>query len=403
MSLTSDPAFVPTWEIDITLAADAFGLAKLPAEFFDWPHAKRLAHAVPLAASILADTSPTAVSFRAQYRPLFPMADKIKPDEMHIRPSLPRPRDDAQSKFIAQFRLTTQSPPPMPSEIRDGGPGVVICAGGWRFIIGAYVTCGMVRDVSDLPIQIWHKPGEITAPMVELLADWKGVELVDAGRHAAAYPMEAAAEGWPLKALAAMASPFSTVWSFDADSYPVAPLENVTDHADHVAAGATFWPDFEWGDVKPDQWAAFGMGRERETGWESGQFVIDKRRHWAATWLTWWLNARSSYTYGVIYGDKDTFHVAWRAHGATVALPVLRPGWYKVGFVHEDFDGRQFNVHRVFDKPRIPIRGQKFVYRPQDGEHGNRCVRVEGLPREDRFWELLDQCRHTCRRLGVAE
>jgi hypothetical protein len=388
------------------MSAAHHGLAEFPAGFFDWPIAKRLAWATPIATKLVARKQESGLAeFFALSRPLLPLELVRDGRVIAAKRSVLHPR---RQEFIAAFNHAAAHPPPMPHDFRYSGPGIVICAGGWKYAIGAYVACGMLRDVTDLPIQIWHHGGEINKAMGDLLRRWPGVEIVDAVSVAAQYPMDSYA-GWPLKSLAVIASPFSTVWSFDADCYPVAALDRITAAAQWQDTGATFWPDLDTtvGNLTHDQWQALGMDWRAESAWESGLFAVDKRRHWRSLWLAWWLNSRSIYTYQILHGDKDTFHLAWRKHDAAVAMPVERPAWYRVGFLHEDFSGQPFAVHRVKDKPRFPLvgGGEQFAYGPPGKtiELGDQCRRVEGLPREDRFWELLDECRDSCRRLGVAK
>ncbi len=147
-----------------------------------------------------------------------------------------------------------------------------------------------------------------------------------------------------------MHAPYRTVLSLDADSYPAYNPEEFLAHPEFARVGAVFWPDQP--KLKPEQWDLFGVPRHDEAAWESGQFIVDKTRHWSALWLADWLNDRSDYVYQHIYGDKDTFHLAWRKLGQEVCVPTQTPGWHKVAFLQKDFAGRTLFVHRTRDKFR---------------------------------------------------
>jgi hypothetical protein len=58
---------------------------------------------------------------------------------------------------------------------------------------------------------------------------------------------------------------------------------------------------------------------------ESGQMVIDKRLSWLPFQLTLHLNGHSDFYYRYFYGDKDTFHLAWRRAGTDYALVPYAP------------------------------------------------------------------------------
>src|SRR4029079_8233298 len=99
-----------------------------------------------------------------------------------------------------------QAPPPYPAD-RFDGRGIVICAGGPRYFVCAWVLISMLRQVhrSDLPIQVWHLGQREMSEEMRVLLENMQVEVVDAetviGRHPARV-----AGGWPLKPYAIMNS-----------------------------------------------------------------------------------------------------------------------------------------------------------------------------------------------------
>jgi FkbM family methyltransferase len=255
--------------------------------------------------------------------------------------------------FLALFDHAAKNVPP-PPDFRPG-PGVVICAGGWKFFPGAYVTVRMLRHLGcDWPVQVWYlgDRGEFD-PRLDVVTRPHGVEWVNADAFARAHPdgPPRILNGWELKAYAAAWCPFAEVLSLDADCYPVRHPEVLRSHPRHRAAGATFYRDLAR--LEAGHWAAFGLPhRPGEQAFESGQFLADKGRHWPALWLASWLNSYSDYAYAHVYGDKDTFNVAWRKLGAAADFPTATAPWDQVAFLHKGYDGDTLFVHRARDKMR---------------------------------------------------
>jgi FkbM family methyltransferase len=54
--------------------------------------------------------------------------------------------------------------------------------------------------------------------------------------------------------------------------------------------------------------------------------------------------------YKHLYGDKDTFGIAWKKCGHEMCIPQPRPGWLRHTFLQKDFAGRVLFQHRTRDK-----------------------------------------------------
>jgi|GEM_PF-1534772 len=264
--------------------------------------------------------------------------------------------------------------------------GIVICSGGWRFFASLYVTVRMIRHVGcSLPIQVWYlgDRGEFDVRMQQALEPFD-VGWVDGNAFARERGIpRRVLGGWELKPFAAAFCPYREVLSLDADSYPAYNPEEFLDHPEYRRVGAAFWPD--QGKLEPGQWERFGLPHHDEPAWESGQFVVDKARHWPCLWLTNWLNDHSDYAYHHVYGDKDTFHFAWRKLGAEVCVPTRDPGWDRVAFLQRDFAGRTLFVHRTRDKFRwkgeIDGRGVPDHY--MTTQWHSETQHIPTLPHED--------------------
>lgn len=254
------------------------------------------------------------------------------------------------------FAEAAAKPPSPPKWLFPAG--IVICAGGWRFFASLYVTIRVIRQTGcTLPIQVWYlgDAGEFDPRMAECLADW-GVGWIDANSWWRENPQYTIRRknidnGWMLKPFAALGCPFQTVLLLDADSYPAYNPEKFMAEPEFQRVGAAFWPDNS--PLEPGQWARFGVPPQNCPGIESGQFIVDKGRHWRPLWAACLLNAMWDFTYKHIYGDKDTFNLAWRKCGHEMCVPTEKPGWHVAAFLQRDFKGNTLFVHRTRDKFRL--------------------------------------------------
>src|SRR5208337_2778373 len=76
--------------------------------------------------------------------------------------------------------------------------------------------------------------------------------------------------------------------------------------------GAIFWPDLKPLPPESAIWEICRVPYRDEASFESGQMVLDKARGWKALLLAMHMNERADFYYQHLYGDKDTFHMAWR-------------------------------------------------------------------------------------------
>jgi len=228
------------------------------------------------------------------------------------------------------------------------GRGIVTCAGGASYFINAYVLARVLRETLGcrLPIQLWHFGGdEISSVMRHLLARLD-VEFVDATAVLVAFPADIR-DGWQLKPYAILHSRFQDVLYLDADQVPTRDPEFLFETVEFTREGAVFWPDIM--DLRADNpiWAATGLVGETCPSWESGQMLIDKGRNWPALQVALCLNERADAVYRMIYGDKDTFLVAWRFAGAKAAVVSRRPFTDDRVLIQRDFGGAPLFQHRT--------------------------------------------------------
>ena len=207
------------------------------------------------------------------------------------------------------------------------GRGIVSCAGGDKFFACFWVQLRMLRHLGcALPVEVWHLGRSEMDPEMRLLLEAEGVTVVDAFEVIKQLPVPPRRlNGWELKPFAVIHSRFAEVLFLDADCVPVIDPSGLFDDAGYQRHGAIFWPDLpphdraEW--MPPVVWSNCGMAYRDEPDFESGQFLVDKRRCWDALQLCMWLNEHSDYFYKFVFGDKSTFHLAWRGVGRDYAMP----------------------------------------------------------------------------------
>ncbi len=154
----------------------------------------------------------------------------------------------------------------------------------------------------------------------------------------------------------------------DADNVPVTNPEYLFDTPQYRRTGAIFWPDY--GRLAPDRpaWQAFGVRYRDEPEFETGQIVIDKQRCWEPLNLSMWYNEHSDFYYHYVYGDKDTFHMAFRRLGRPYAMPVKGVHGLDGTMCQHDFNGRRLFQHRHFNKWSLATpnkRVQGFLFEPE--------------------------------------
>ena len=264
---------------------------------------------------------------------------------------------------------------------RFKGRGVVICGGGERYFPSAWVCLRMLRHLNcKLPIELWQlTESELSARQRDLV-EALGVTCVDAGERRMSHPLRML-NGWELKPYAVIHSSFDEVLLLDADNVPVRDPTFMFDTREYVRAGAVFWPDY--GRLGPNHeiWRICRVPYRDEPEFESGQVLVNKRRCWEALQMTLHLNDHSDFYFDFIYGDKETFHMAWRMLGQEYAMvPWDLVPLQGVTMCQHDFQGRRLFQHR----------------------HGAKWSLAQENRRIDGF-EMEDLCLEFLRELAVAD
>jgi hypothetical protein len=275
---------------------------------------------------------------------------------IEVSADIARQINEENARSIADEFIKTI--PPYPGGQYEGR-GIIICGGGGYFP-SAWVCIRMLRQLGcQLPIQLWYlDDSELTSELRALVAPF-GVECVNAAelRTSHAQPL---INGWALKPFAILYSSFAEALLLDADNVAVVDPTFLFQEEAYRREGACFWPDY--GSLGPDRaiWRICRLAYRDEPEFESGQILINKERCWRALQLTMHMNEQAAFYYNYIYGDKDTFHMAWSILDQPYAIVPHRIRPLKKTMCQHDFSGRRIFQHRNFakwtlegDNPRI--------------------------------------------------
>jgi putative component of toxin-antitoxin plasmid stabilization module len=228
--------------------------------------------------------------------------------------------------------------------------GIVICAGGARFFTNAWVCISILRHLGcQLPIQLWHlDPSELDPAMRRLLASLN-VQPVNASSVRRQHPTRTLGF-WEIKPYAILHSPFRDVLLLDADNVPARDPAFLFDSQPYHQTGALFWPDRGRDPGSLPAWRSCGVPPPPEPGFESGQLLVDKHRCWPALRLALWFNEHSDFYYRYLYGDKDTFQLAFRTLNTPYSLVPHPPQTLPGRMNQHHFDGSLLFQHRSEQK-----------------------------------------------------
>ncbi len=259
---------------------------------------------------------------------------------------------------------------------RFEGRGIVICAGGARLFTCAWICIALLRGKlgCTLPIEVWHLGPEELGPAMRSLLEDLGAQAIDAFEVAKRHQVQCLG-GWELKTYALMHCRFREVLFLDADNVPVKDPGYLFGRPEFQIAGAMFWPDIVRLSRTNPIWAMSGVPGYEGASLESGQMVLDKSRCWRALCLAHWMNQHSDAFYEVLYGDKDTFLMAWLILGQPFHVIRHKPKLLDFTLCQRDPDGAVLFQHR---------NNAKWILRGSNPH-------VEGFRFEDECLELIRQ------------
>lgn len=211
------------------------------------------------------------------------------------------------------------------------GRGVVMTAGG-KYLPPAVVNVQMLRlSGSKMPVEMWFaNEEEYNEQVCSHMHDNFDVRCLLLSDFLKDGPFDNIG-GYQLKVMALLFSSFQEVILLDSDNIPVVDPAFLLETDAYKATGFLGWSDFWAGSETPDFYKIAGLDGFPDLPYgntESGQLVVDKKRHLKTFLLSSYYNIYGPGTYyplqcqgGIGQGDKTTF---------TLAATVLGLDWYRV-------------------------------------------------------------------------
>ena len=206
--------------------------------------------------------------------------------------------------------------------------GIVIVGGSKYSIKTSYwiAVHAVRRAKSRLPIELWFPANEL--PSCEDIEDLRELGVIVRSFSELGDALNFASKGkrkpsrFAYKLLALTFSSFKETLSIDADNLVLKdPETKLFESNEYKTTGAVLWRDFWRDSSAPDARLAL-FGDENAPSWpkfthESGQMLVDKRKHWNALFLALYFNAFDHIFYPLFggfmgIGDKEVFAVALR-------------------------------------------------------------------------------------------
>lgn len=264
--------------------------------------------------------------------------------------------------------------------------GIVIGAGGAKYFGCGFACFYILRKLGcELPVEFWYLDEYEMDNNMKNLCDIFNIKYINATQYCKDHNINPRIlAGWELKPLSTLYSRFKEVLYLDADNIPVKDPTYLFDIPEYKQLGAIFWPDLnpskrkEW--LPPICWENVGLEHSSETDFETGQYLINKEKCLKELSLTMWMNEHSDWFYKFVYGDKSTFHLAWRKCGSDYVLPdQRRVGWKHPCILQFDTQGNLIFQHAC--------RGKELMF-SGDGptNHFNHHLISEAKTERDKHW-----------------
>ncbi|KAG2500723.1 hypothetical protein HYH03_001487 [Edaphochlamys debaryana] len=237
----------------------------------------------------------------------------------------------AMKQKLMDYLLSDRFQPPAANAPRRG---IVIPTGGRHYLPQAIVALRTLRHHlgCTIPVQlVWCGKDEMWDGVWSFLErEFAPLMGYDACEHESIpeHWYKGPSKGFNLKAYALLAAPFKEVMLWDSDVIPAVCPDSLFDSEEFKLHGNMFWGDsYGEGMFQKVVYKLLGLQDQVHdliaTGKgifnryaESGAVMVDRTRHLDMLEWAWWMNAMGhDLTYNYMYGDKDTFGVAFAMAG----------------------------------------------------------------------------------------
>ncbi|KAG7375390.1 hypothetical protein PHYPSEUDO_001519 [Phytophthora pseudosyringae] len=268
-------------------------------------------------------------------------------------------------------------------------------------LASAYASVRTLREVLNcrLPIEIWYRMDELlrVPGALEPLKELAGMK--PEGGITFRKISDRRALRFAAKVFAIYNSAFDKVLFLDADNVPVRDPAFLFESEQFVRTGAVFWPDF-WHPqftifhIMADSllWKLLDMRYVNMFEQESGQLLIDRRRHTATMELVNFYTFHTPSHFEqlkLVYGDKDLFRYAWIKLNvpfymiqtpAAVAGKVVNESFCGMTMVQHDANGDVLFLHRNSNKLTGQVKREEINYEVVARKQARLKLLSQGLP-----------------------
>lgn len=263
--------------------------------------------------------------------------------------------------------------------------GIVIGAGGAKYFGCGFACFYTLRKLGcELPIEFWYLDEYEMDNNMKNICNIFNINYINATKYCKDHNINPRTlNGWELKPFATLHSEFEEVLYLDADNIPAKDPTYLFDIETYRQLGSIFWPDLppnkrkEW--LPAICWENIGLEYRDEPDFETGQYLINKRKCLKELSLTMLMNEHSDWFYKFVYGDKSTFHLAWRKCESEYGLPSRRAGWKHPCILQYDFQDSLVFQHAC--------QGKELMF---DGKgptnHLNHHLITEAKQIRDKYW-----------------
>ena len=164
----------------------------------------------------------------------------------------------------------------------------------------------------QLSIEIFYYGDEINTLQHQVLIEFGEVYMRDIS-SVVNYSV-GSGRGFALKSGALLNSFAEQNLWLDSDNIPLRDPSYLFDSAEFKSTGAIFWPDYWHQSISNPVFDILNVTCYHEQyQQESGQLLVDRSIHWESLKLSYYINENSDLYYRFFLGDKESFHLAWKA------------------------------------------------------------------------------------------
>ncbi|KAJ3342855.1 hypothetical protein HDU91_000482, partial [Kappamyces sp. JEL0680] len=226
------------------------------------------------------------------------------------------------------------------SAVSGGTKGIVMMGlDKWAGISEAYLKHLFWNLHSSLEVEVWYEGPELSAANIARLQkvhpNIKCREFDPAlESQILLYPRpteKVTEKPYYLKQIAILSSSFQQVLFLDSDNLALRKPDFLFESEEFTSSGLVVWPDYFLARCNSPIYKIIGRSCKLEYEKESGQLLVDKKRHWSTLQLSLYFTMEKDLQFErrVLYGDKETFYIAanlLEKHSRVVPVQVLPAG-----------------------------------------------------------------------------